>query len=248
MPALTYPFRFPNRFYDRSSWLIVPLAAVMTAAVFMIMISLDSLAGSFLGTMLLLVLFAPFLTFLSTPLLRVTGAFKYYSALFLTFGETPKRFEIHSGLGIDYLLFLRGVPPGKAMKQTVLGFYLQGLLNIAAKVETLPNPAAVKIVGTSWFFSDRSVERMGFTVSRGGWFHLVNLLFNFIELTILNSLTAGRVALPNVFRVKQASMNGQDLLAHRAYIQRLYERMATDRNRVFEVAPLLAGDQLMQGR
>ena len=181
-----------------------------------------------------LVLAAPLLMLLLTPIMRVAGLYKYYSPLFLVFGESKKRMEIHSGPSIDYLLHLRGITPGKELQRTVLAFYLQGLLNIADKVAESEDPAAVTIVGTSYFFSDRSVERMGFEVSPGGWFHRINLMFSFFELFLLNSLSAGKVNVPNIFKVKKASMSGERLLEHREYIQRLYDRMATERNRDWE--------------
>ncbi len=82
---------------------------------------------------LLLIPVAPLFVLLSTPFLRRTKTYKYYSALFLTFGETAKRFEIHSGPSIDYLMFLRGVAPGEELKRAVLGFYFPSLNLFLAK-------------------------------------------------------------------------------------------------------------------
>lgn len=228
--------RIPDRHYGLHpipAWLISLLMAGLGGWVIGTVFDLGENYG-FLAQIAGLFLAAPLLMQLLTPIMRVAGLYKYYSPLFLVFGESKKRMEIHSGPSIDYLLHLRGIAPGKELQRTVLAYYLQGLLNIADKVAASENPAAVEIVGTSYFFSDRSVERMGFEVSPGGWFHRINLMFNFLELFLLNSLAAGKVDVPNIFKVKKARMNGERLLEHRQYIQRLYERMATERNRAWE--------------
>ncbi|SEQ34290.1 hypothetical protein [Neolewinella agarilytica] len=228
--------RIPDRYYGLHpafAWLISLVMAGFGLMVTFAVFEVDDSLG-FFGDMLGLLLIAPLLMFLWTPFIRVAGWYKYYSPLFLVFGESKTRIEIHSGPSVDYLLHLRGIPPGKELQRTVLAFYLQGLLNIADKVASSEDPATVEIVGTSYFFSDRSVERMGFQVSPGGWLHRINLVFSFLELFLLNSLSAGKVKVPNIFKVKKASMSGERLLEHREYIQRLYDRMATERNRAWE--------------
>lgn len=228
--------RIPDRYYGLSPWLAWPISIVLAIVGLAVMRQVfDYSEGrNFLSPVIGIFLVAPLLMLLMTPLLRVIGTYKYYSPLFLVFGEKKDRFEIHSGPSIDYLLHLRGISPGPELQRTVLAFYLQGMLNIADKVAEAEDPGAIEIVGTSYFFSDRSAERMGFKVSSGGWFHRLNLMFNFLELFFLNSLTAGKVDVPNVLKVKKATMTGAQLLEHRAYIQRLYERMATARNREWE--------------
>jgi hypothetical protein len=226
-------FLKPNRYYKLSPWLAWPLSVLaLLLSGFIITEILDLVSEVSALYYLLLFPLLPFLMFLSTPFMRVAGIYKYYSPLFLTFGETGKRFEIHSGPSIDYLLHLRGIKPGQKMQRTVLAFYLQGILSIAAKIEQgeVP-PEEVEVVGTSYFFSDRSVERMGFEVGAAGWLHRINLIANVVELTFLHSLSAGKLEIPNVLRVKRANMTGKRLLEHREYIERLYQRMATERNR-----------------
>ncbi len=228
--------RIPDKYYGLHPILAWLLSILLAVAGFSIMaaVSRVDIGWGFFGQMLGLFLVAPLLMTLTTPILRVVGAFKYYSPLFLVFGESKTRIEIHSGPSIDYLLHLRGVRPGQELQRTVLAFYLQGLLNIADKVSEAEDPSAITIEGTSYFFSDRSVERMGFKVSPGGWFHRLNLLFSFLELFLLNSLSAGKMDIPNIFKVKKASMTGDRMLEHREYLQRLYDRMATERNREWE--------------
>lgn len=226
----------PDRYYNLPAWLAWCLSSIGAIGAGVLMNILFSATDTSAWYWLLGPFLLPPVVLLSTPLMRVTGIYKYYSPLFLTFGEKPERYEIHSGPGIDYLLHLRGVKPGAEMKRTVLAFYLQGLLKIAEQIEhrqgeeNTPKAADVNIVGTSYFFSDRSVERMGFSVSSGGWFHRLNLILNFPELTILNSLAVGKLDIPNVLQVKQAQMTGETLLEHRDYILRLYRRVATARN------------------
>lgn len=67
-------------------------------------------------------------------------------------------------------------------------------------------PQEVEVVGTSYFFSDHSVERMGFEVGPAGWIHRIKLMANFVELTFLHSLFAGKFEVPNLLKVKRASM------------------------------------------
>lgn len=229
-------FLTPDRYYNMPpllAWLLATMGLIISG----IVIGEIFEAADDISVLYYLVFFLalPVIIFLSTPFTRVAGIYKYHSPLFLTFGETDKRFEIHSGPSIDYLLHLRGIEPGREMQRTVLAFYLQGILHIAMKIEQgeVP-PEEVEIVGTSYFFSNRSVERMGFEVGPAGWVHRINLAVNFVELTFLNSLSAGKFQVPNLLKVKRASMTGKRLLEHREYIERLYDRMATERNRAWK--------------
>lgn len=226
-------FLKPSRYYKLSPWLAWPLsvlALLLSGFLISKIFDLTSEVSVFYSLVFFLIL--PLIMFLSTPFMRVAGIYKYYSPLFLTFGETGKRFEIHSGPSIDYFLDLQGIKPGQEMQRTVLAFYMQGILSIAAKIEQgeVP-PEEVEVVGTSYFFSDRSAERMGFEVGAAGWLHRINLMANIVELTFLHSLSAGKLEIPNLLKVKRASMTGKRLLEHRDYIERLYGRMATERNR-----------------
>ncbi len=233
-------FPLPDRYYNMSpilAWL-VSIGGMLVAAT-IISWFFDRLDVSQWYWLLLPVLL-PLIVLITTPLMRVSGLYKYYSPLFLVLSETKTRFEIHSGPSIDYLIHLRGVAPGDQLKRSVLAFYLQGLLKMAEKIEGADTGAKngtkatdVAIVGTSYFFSDSSVERMGFKVSSGSLFQRFNLILNFPELTLLNSLAAGKLAIPNILKVKKATMTGQTLLEHREYIQRLYDRLATERNRQY---------------
>jgi hypothetical protein len=127
-------FLTPSRYYNLSPWLAWPIsvfALVLSGFLMVKVFDLGAEVSAFYYLVLLLLL--PVIMFLSTPFMRVAGIYKYYSPLFLTFGETNKRFEI-----------------------------------------------------------------------------------------------------PNVLKVKRASMTGQRLLEHREYIERLYDRMATERNRAYQ--------------
>ena len=127
--------------------------------------------------------------------------------------------------GFDYLLVMRGLKPGNALRNKILTYHLEGLLNIARKIENEELPKSVKVMGTSYFFSERTLQKFGFELEKASLGYTFNLYLNIIDLSWMYSLSRASFQLPRLNKVKKAVISGDDLLKHRDEIQRVYTLM-----------------------
>ena len=182
------------------------------------------------GLMLMVPLMAVAAQFFTAPVLYLIGHLRYYSPLLLVEGPTPALYRIHGGTSFDYFVHLRWADRGAPARRKTMRWYLQGLLAIADEVEAGKVPGSVRIVGTSYVFGERTARRLGFTVEppdpamRGG------LMLNYLNLFWKYSFARGRLAFPNLKRIRQAATTGDELLRHRPRIQALLDRIARDRD------------------
>ena len=77
-------------------------------------------------------------------------------------------------------------------------------------------------MGTSYFFSERNLQKFGFELEKASLGYTLNLYLNFIDLTWMYSLSRGSFQLPRLNKVKKAAINGTDLLQNKDKIERIY--------------------------
>lgn len=118
---------------------------------------------------------------------------------------------------------MRNTKPGAPWRKKVLSFYIEGLLHIVAKIEKKEVPGTVVIKGSSYFFSDRTVERLGFELGKTELFERFNLLLNVVDLTWQYSLAHGKFILPNVLKVQTAKITGERLVEQKMKLESLYQ-------------------------
>jgi len=154
-----------------------------------------------------------------TPAFRLLGIYRYHSPMLKVTIRTSRIYEIHGGTNFDYLLHLRWSERGPAAARKVMILYLEGLLDIARKVAQGTLPRSVTIAATSYFFRDQSAERLGFTILEPSLRLRLNLVANLLDLILMYSFTRGRLAFPQIWRVRQAVIRGEQLLAHQSSIE-----------------------------
>ena len=169
--------------------------------------------------------------FCLTPLLTLFGIFRYHSPMLKATVRTDRLYEIHAGTTFDFVARLRWSDRGPAAARLLLVWFLEGLLDIASLVERGELPPTIRVVGTSYFFREATAVRLGFSVHPASLRLRLNLLLNLLDITCMYSFTRGRVALPNVFAVKEAAILGGELVARKGEIGRLIERLAPRRPR-----------------
>ena len=100
-------------------------------------------------------------------------------------------------------------------------YHLEGLLKLIKLIEDKRIPTSVNIIGTSYFFSDRTLKKLGFEIVKPSLFYRLNILVNFIDLTYLYSLSKGRFTIPNLLSVKKASISGDKLVENKKNIEEI---------------------------
>jgi len=170
-------------------------------------------------------LYVPISQFLFTPIYKLTGGYTYYSPMLLGYMANEKQIDLHSGTSFDYLFALRKHPSGTALRNRILLYHLEGLLNIIQLIEDKYLTETVNIIGTSYFFNERTLHNLGFQIEEPSNSYRINLLLNFIDLFWMYSLSKGKVAIPRVWDVKKASILGDQLVLQKTKLEGLYQKL-----------------------
>jgi len=175
--------------------------------------------------LLFLPILAPILNLVSVPFFRLIGYYKYLTPLVLSTVQTDKEYDLHNVFTFDYLINFKWADRGKKVQKTLLAHYFKALLVIIARIESGKLPPEVNIVGHSYFFSDRTAKKLGFTISKAPSFWVINSCLQFIELTYLYSFSRGKLAFPKFWKVQRAEISGKDLLAKKDYLEGLVKKL-----------------------
>lgn len=173
------------------------------------------------------ILYVPISQFLYTPLFTLTGGYTYYSPMLLGYMANEKQIDLHSGTGFDHLFVLRKIKPGVELRNRLLSYHLEGLLHLISQIENKQISESVSIVGTSYFFNDRTLHKLGFQIENATAFYRANLFLNFIDLTWMYSLSRGKFSIPSLWDAKKARTQGSDLVAQKNKLAALYRTLST---------------------
>ena len=174
---------------------------------------------------LLLPLIAPLESLLLTPLYALLGRFHYYSPLLFATRRADGGLDLHVGTLFDYVARLRWKERGPRAARIVTADLLRGLLALCAEVERGTLPADAEIVATSYFFSDRSLARLGFTLRPPPALLVQNLVMASVSIALRLSFTRGRPTFPDLRQVRQAATSAGSLARHEEAIRRLLQRL-----------------------
>jgi hypothetical protein len=98
------------------------------------------------------ILYIPVSQFLFTPIYKLTGGYTYYSPMLLGYMANEKQIDLHSGTSFDHFFVLRKYKAGTTLRNSIMMYHLEGLLNIISLIENKRIPDSVNIIGTSYFF------------------------------------------------------------------------------------------------
>lgn len=169
----------------------------------------------------------PIFQFCFSPLLTLLGAYNYLSPMLLVFGASDKKYDLHNGTSFDYLSVMRHIPSGRKVQTTILAYFIEGLLAIIQKIEHGDLPPTVNITGTSYFFSERTAEKLGFEITKTNWFLLVNLFFNIIDLCWTYSYSQGKLSFPKIWKAKSIQTTGAELVKRKEYFESMHKKLST---------------------
>jgi hypothetical protein len=164
---------------------------------------------------------APFFNFVSVPFFRLIGYYKYLNPFVLSTIQNDTLYDLHNIFTFDYLVHFKWEDRGIKVQKILLGHYLKALLTIIERIEEGSLPPEVKIVGHSYFFNDRTAEKLGFTISKASFFWLINAAMQIVELSYLYSFSKGKWALPPFWKVRRAEITGSDLVLQKNRLKEL---------------------------
>jgi hypothetical protein len=171
------------------------------------------------------IIYIPISQFLFTPIYKLTGGYTYYSPMLLGYMANDKQIDLHSGTSFDHLFLLRKYKSGIQLRNRIMMYHLEGLLKLIQLIEEKHMPASVNIIGTSYFFSERTLRNLGFQIEKATLFYRVNLFINFIDLFWMYSLSKGKLAIPTVWDAKKASTTGDTLVAQKTKFEGIYQKL-----------------------
>jgi hypothetical protein len=175
---------------------------------------------------LLFIIYVPIGQFAFTPFFRLIGAYKYYSPMLLGYNMANNlQIDLHSGGSFDYLFVMRKYKSGFEMRNRLLIYHIEGLMHLIQLIENKSIPETVNIIGTSYFFNNRTLHRMGFEIINPSMFYRLNLFINFIDLIWMYSLSQGKLSIPSLWNAKKAIISGAKLIESKKIIQDLYDKM-----------------------
>ncbi len=160
-----------------------------------------------------------FIRFITTPLLKYFGFYKYHSPLFMTVKVAPKLYELHLGTSWDFIFHPRINP--STLKINVL----EGLLILCNKLENGEFPRDVVLKGNPYFLKSSSLSRFGFKDRKLNWFEYFTTLLSFPESTILLSISRRELKFANINNNRIVYINSTELLANKPIITLLLDRM-----------------------
>lgn len=211
-----------RRFYDLPKfvqWIVAILLMIIGFGVMMPLIMKPY-------GLLLLPFLAPFLNLVSVPFFRLIGYFKYLTPLVISTVQTDEQYDLHNVFTFDYLVNFKWADRGKKVQKTLLQHYFKALLVIIERIENGQLPPEVNIVGHSYFFSDRTAKKLGFTISKASSFLVINSALQFIELSYLYSFSQGKWAMPKFWKVRRAEISGKDLVEKKEFLEGLVKKLA----------------------
>lgn len=214
-----------NSFYSQPKFLLWVEAVGLVALGFIVPLHIIEEAYANRAYYLLFFVYLPVGQFSLTPVFKLTGVYRYYSPMLLGYMPNDTVIDLHNGGSFDYLFVMRGHRGGVPFRNRILAYHLEGLLHLIAQLEAKQIPDTVSISGTSYFFSERTMTKLGFRSEKPTAFYRLNLLVNFIDLTWMYSLSQGRFAIPKLWNAKKATILGSELVKQKQVIARLHHRL-----------------------
>ena len=210
-----------NKFYERSKlfqWVVGLLMLFAAGVCFGYWIEL--MQRSFFAILFIFII-TPIGQFLMSPFMKLTGVYKYLSPMLLIYAPSKKKYDLHNGTSFDYLFSFRRNRRGVNWQSTLLIYYIEGLLEIIREIENSEVPESIEIRGSSYFFSGRTAQRLGFKTKETGIFEKLNFIINYLDLVWMYSLSKGKLHFPGLKDVKTATTTGKKLKEKKDNLLRL---------------------------
>lgn len=227
------PVRAPNFLPSRRlsfRWLVAVALAVFYFALLGValfgIIHLSLLHPAFLPAVVILIfLVAPLESLLLAPLYGLQGRFHYFSALLLVTKGEGGCITLHVGTLFDYAAFFCWRDRGATASRIAVGELLRGLLAMLDELSASEMDSSCEVVAASYFFSDRTLDRLGFRLRPAPPITVLNLLMAWLGVGLRLSFVRGRLALPRLANTREAYTTLAELRTRRSAIEALLIRV-----------------------
>ncbi len=158
-----------------------------------------------LSVLVTVILIFRFIRYLSTPLLKKIGFYKYYSPLFCTMPFFNGHLDIHLGTSWDFFKF-RKINP-----RTILLYLAEGLYNLSIAIKTGKVDGQKILRGNIFYLKSTTFEKFGFTSRKLNLVEYILFVQNYIELCILKSISTGKLRLVSFKNVSIVTCKASEL-------------------------------------
>jgi hypothetical protein len=184
------------------------------------------------GTLAFIVAFRV-VRYLTTPILKWLGYYRYYTPMFFVQPMGVRLLEIHVGTAWDFFR-KKNVNPRKLLVNIA-----RGMAGVAEDVKRGKIHPKTNFKGVVFYFSDSTVKRLGFRKRRLNVVERLMFAVNYLELTLLYSVSHRRLAFPPVKDLCVVQFTAEEAVANLDNF-RMFAAMA-ERTRVSrKSAPLSA--------
>ncbi len=161
-----------------------------------------------------LVIVLRILRWITTPIFRITGVYRYYSRMFFTFSFSKNDYDLHVGTSWDFFRL------ENRNQLTIFKFMAEGLINICTEIEKGNIDINSKFKGNTYFFKDNTAHKLGFNTRELTFSEAILFLLNYPEVCLLQSLMLKRLTLPKLDSVRIHYISGRELLQNKHIFQR----------------------------
>jgi hypothetical protein len=159
------------------------------------------------------------LRYLSSPILKASGFYKYYSQMFCTMPYGKKALEIHIGTSWDFFR-LQKVNP------SILLLHLaEGLYRLCDEIERGNIHPETLIRANLYYFSDATVQKFGFASRRPNVFEWLVFSLNYIELCVMLSISYRKLARVKFENLMVVEGKAKSLVVYKHRYRLIYERL-----------------------
>jgi len=184
-----------------------------------------------------------FIRYITTPILKHSGYYKYYSPMFFTVPLFYRVLEIHIGTSWDFFKLKSANPT------TIFSYLVEGLFKLAEDIESNKVHPETKIRGFIYYLNESTVKKFGFTTRKPNFFEWILFSLNYLELCILQSISYKRISIVKLDNIQIITISGKELVSYKPVFKTAYEKfqrryaikpiitsVTTDNERLHEVA------------
>jgi len=143
--------------------------------------------------------------YITTPLLKKFGIYKYYSKMFFTVPIFYRVREIHIGTSWDFFKIMN-INPLKLL------IYLgEGLVNLCKDVEEGKIDGNTTFRGVTFYMKPETLMKFGFKVNKLGIIDSILFAINYIELCILITISRKRISFVSLKNIRVISIKAKEI-------------------------------------